>query len=83
MLTTLLARMNAQKQESADLSSLAASMLEQPYHSLMKQIDYDVAMEEKQKIADAYVFSLCLFTAFCLDETDLPSPDPRLSSFRA
>ncbi|GAA5912902.1 hypothetical protein JCM6882_009509 [Rhodosporidiobolus microsporus] len=43
----------SKKEQTALLTELASSMLEQPYHRLMQAIEYDVAMEKKQKEADA------------------------------
>ncbi|GAA6038469.1 hypothetical protein JCM8097_004581 [Rhodosporidiobolus ruineniae] len=40
-------------EETAALASLAASMLEQPYHRIMQAIDHDIATEKKNREADA------------------------------
>ncbi|GAA5930725.1 hypothetical protein JCM1841_004748 [Sporobolomyces salmonicolor] len=42
-----------QKEDSAALARLAASMLEQPYHRLLQSIQQDVAREKKQNEANA------------------------------
>ncbi|BGP29547.1 Chromosome transmission fidelity protein 18 [Rhodotorula toruloides] len=43
----------AQKEELAALEQLASSMLEKPYHQLLREIEHDAAMAKKQKNADA------------------------------
>ncbi|GAA5865391.1 hypothetical protein JCM1840_001552 [Sporobolomyces johnsonii] len=42
-----------QKEDSAALAKLAASMLEQPYHRLLQSIQQDLALEKKQNEANA------------------------------
>lgn len=49
----LIGDIDAQKEELAALEQLASSMLERPYHQLLREIEYDAAMLKKQQEADA------------------------------
>ncbi|BGP13306.1 Chromosome transmission fidelity protein 18 [Rhodosporidiobolus nylandii] len=43
----------SKKETTAALASLAASMLDQPYHRIMQSIEHDLTMEKKRREADA------------------------------
>ncbi|GAA5826003.1 hypothetical protein JCM3770_001194 [Rhodotorula araucariae] len=51
---------STKKQESAALEELAASMLAEPYHELVRRIEQDAAMVKKQNQADECVFGFLL-----------------------